>query len=542
MSDEPSVSRTLVSSLSKSLNENSDNTMPARKVHGHSDSVNYSPSIVQEKEGVEAWKHIEAVAVSSDWIGKEQALEHEKVIEDLNIDGLKSVVEARNMKFGNIISSKVKDEHQDDAEDVYMNVSFSNSDERGNAFALNVYKESAPDSQCKYGYIYVYDLPPMFNEEIISDCISLNVFQNVCNTLLNDGLGPSLGDASPLGQNASWFMSDQFTSEIVFHRRMLQHSCLTDEPEKATGFYVPYYGGLDVGRYLWSGYSAERRDRVGSRLLEWLAEQRPWKRNRGLGHFMMIGRISWDFRRSRDEDWGSGLFHNPSMRNMTRLIIEKNPWEYMEMGVPYPTNFHPRSDTELMLWQSYIRSLHRGSLFSFAGARRSSFNNDFRGILLDQCQQAKRCRSLDCSNRVCDNNQRTLELFMSSIFCLQPRGDSFTRRSIFDCLLAGTIPVFFWHRSAYMQYKWHLPDEPGSYSVFISKHAIRNGTQIEDVLMAIPPEKVRRMREVVISMIPRIVYAASSLAMKHHQDAFDVSVEGVMRRFKEELHLSPEVA
>ncbi|XWS09224.1 hypothetical protein CRYUN_Cryun40dG0067200 [Craigia yunnanensis] len=36
-----------------------------------------------------------------------------------------------------------------------------------------------------------------------------------------------------------------------------------------------------------------------------------------------------------------------------------------------------------------------------------------------------------------------MRVFQSSIFCLQPLGDSYTRRSIFDSILAGCIPVLF---------------------------------------------------------------------------------------------------
>lgn len=398
--------------------------------------------------------------------------------------------------------------------------------------------DEASSSACRYGYIYVYDLPRVFNRDIISNCSALNPWLDVCPTLANGGLGESLGEASPLGQIGSWYTTDQFTAEIVFHNRILQHQCLTDKTDKAAGFYIPFYAGLDVGRYLWAGSSAERRDRVSNQFLDWLIEQPAWKRSGGSDHFMMIGRITWDFRRSKDEDWGSSLFHKPAMQSITKLLIERNPWDVKEMAMPYPTNFHPQSDADLVAWQNHIRSLKRSNLFSFAGAPRERFPNDFRSILFEQCRQAEHCQSLNCSNRTCDDNQRTLELFMDSTFCLQPRGDSFTRRSTFDCLLAGSIPVFFWHRSAYMQFKWHLPVDVASYSVFISKEDMRNGTKIEEVLKAFSPEKVQSMQEAVIQLVPRIVYAASGFSLQQ-SDAFDVAIEGVMKGFNE-LRVSSE--
>lgn len=429
----------------------------------------------------------------------------------------------------------VKDEQADRGQE--KRVSRSHNDASSQELVTEIQNahgaKAATPSQCKYGYIYVYDLPAEYNRDIIANCTALNAFLDVCNTLMNGGLGSMLKEASPLRQMGSWFVSDQFTTEVLFHNRMLEYPCLADKPEDASGFYVPYYAGLEVGRFLWGGFSAERRDRVGNQLLEWLSKQKAWKRNGGWGHFMMIGRITWDFRRSRDTNWGSGFFYQPLMQNMTRLLIEKNPWDYMEMAVPYPTNFHPQSVTDLLAWQNHIRNVKRGNLFSFAGAPRSMFPNDFRGTLLDQCQQSHSCQSLDCSNQTCDNNLKSLELFLNSTFCLQPRGDSFTRKSTFDCLLAGSIPVFFWHRSAYMQYKWHLPADAQSYSVFISKDDMRNGTNIGEVLSSYPVEKVQAMREAVIEIMPRIVYAVSGSSLKEHKDAFDVAIEGVMKRFHE---------
>eukprot|EP00250_Pteridium_aquilinum_P001530 c11724_g1_i1 orf=622-2922(+) len=517
----------------------------------------------EDSDGFGGVHNAAAMVTSSGEAKKEQALIAQKVSESApgrgegEVKGRGELVRQEELTFSEDKASdiastselhaglNVKDEREKGQEEIVATASQDYArtelqlvqDVHTNELAHKV-EERSDSSECKYGYIYVYDLPPVFNRDIVANCTSLNVFQDVCHTLLNDGLGASLGDASPLGQTGSWFISDQFTAEIVFHNRMLQHPCVTDKPEQASGFYVPYYAGLDVGRYLWQEFSAERRDRVGNQLLEWLGEQKTWKKNGGWGHFMMIGRITWDFRRSKDEDWGSGIFNYPSMQNMTRLIIERNPWDYMEMAVPYPTNFHPQSDADLIAWQSHVRSIKRSNLFSFAGAPRSTFPNDFRGILLDQCQRAQSCQALDCSNRTCENNQKTLELFMGSTFCLQPRGDSFTRRSTFDCLLAGSIPVFFWHRSAYMQYKWHLPEDVGSYSVFISKDDMRNGTKIEEVLNSFSTEKVEAMRETVIDMIPRIVYAGTGFSLKEKRpDAFDVAIEGVMERFKE-LNLS----
>jgi hypothetical protein len=100
-----------------------------------------------------------------------------------------------------------------------------------------------------------------------------------------------------------------------------------------------------------------------------------------------------------------------------------------------------------------------------------------------------------------------MRLFQSSTFCLQPPGDSYTRRSVFDAMVAGCVPVFFHPASAYLQYRWHLPEDYTRYSVFIPEDpAVRAGNVgIEETLKRIPPAVVRRIREELVRLVPRLV-------------------------------------
>ena len=124
-----------------------------------------------------------------------------------------------------------------------------------------------------------------------------------------------------------------------------------------------------------------------------------------------------------------------------------------------------------------------------------------------------------------------MRLFESSSFCLQPRGDTATRRSTFDAVVAGCIPVFFHPDSAYTQYTAHLPEEPERWSVLIMHTDVTaRNVSIEETLARIPPETVRAMREEVIRLIPRVVYADPRSARVDFKDAFDIAVEAVLDR------------
>ncbi|KAJ4955632.1 hypothetical protein NE237_012415 [Protea cynaroides] len=389
------------------------------------------------------------------------------------------------------------------------------------------------------GKVYVYDLPPIFNKELTDNCHTLNPFGGSrCNALSNGGFGQKatgINGIVPKNLVPAWYWTDQFTSEIIFHNRILAHPCRTLDPKNASAFYIPFYAGLAVGKYLWTNYSAHDRDYHCEMLFKWITGQPFWKRSLGWDHFMTMGRITWDFRRSNDSDWGSKCIHMPTMRNITRLLIERDPWDYFEVGVPYPTGFHPRAELDVRQWQDFVGSRNRPTLFCFAGAARKTIKNDFRGILLQQCHnESDSCRSLDCAGSRCTNGASAiLDMFLSSDFCLQPRGDSYTRRSIFDCMLAGSIPVFFWKRSAYNQYEWFLPEDPASYSVFIDSNEVKNGTSIRKILERFSREEVRRMRETIIDYIPKFIYAEPKQGLGGIKDAADVAIDGILKRFSE---------
>lgn len=91
--------------------------------------------------------------------------------------------------------------------------------------------------------------------------------------------------------------------------------------------------------------------------------------------------------------------------------------------------------------------------------------------------------------------------------------------------------MFFWIKSAYLQYNWHLPTEYSSYSVFIPKADIRSGAKIEDILQKIPPAKVKQMQETVLAMIPSLVYAGPEHELLKFKDAFDTTIDQVMANF-----------
>ncbi|KAM1167438.1 hypothetical protein PS1_029676 [Malus domestica] len=394
--------------------------------------------------------------------------------------------------------------------------------------------ESVSES-CTGKYIYVHDIPSKFNKDLLKKCGSLSNWTDMCELASNFGLGPRLSNLEKVYSNTGWFATNQFLLEVIFHSRMKQYNCLTKNSSLASAIFVPYYAGLDVARYLW-GSSISTRDSGSLEIAKWLREKPEWKKMWGRDHFMVAGRITWDFRRWTDKnsEWGTKLMLLPESKNMTMLAIESSPWNSNDFAIPYPTYFHPSKDNEVFQWQNRMRRQKRRILFSFAGGPRPNLQNSIRNEIIDQCRAARRkCKLLECTTGPdkCHKPVFVMKMFQGSVFCLQPPGDSLTRRSIFDSILAGCIPVFFHPGSAYVQYVWHLPKDYTKYSVLIPAFDIKNGkVSIERTLQKIPRQKVYEMREEVVKLIPRVIYADPGSRLETLDDAFDIAVKGVLER------------
>lgn len=279
----------------------------------------------------------------------------------------------------------------------------------------------------------------------------------------------------------------------------------------------------------------------------------------GHDHFLVMARPAWDFSQPLINDppiWGTSFLELPQFYNLTALSFEARAFAFQEMAIPYPTSFHPPNLALFDSWINRVRKSRRTALMLFAGGGGFSANPNVRRSIRIECENSTRnnstslgnrsngysslCEFVDCSNGICEHDPiKFMKPMLQASFCLQPPGDTPTRRSTFDAILAGCIPVFFEEVSAKAQYKWHLPEERyEEFSVFIQKEdVVFKGVRILDVLMSIPRAQVRRMREKVLEMLPRIMYRkhGSSLGLRTKKDAFDIAVEGTLQRIKARL-------
>ncbi|CAK9211566.1 unnamed protein product [Sphagnum troendelagicum] len=395
-------------------------------------------------------------------------------------------------------------------------------------------KDKVHDQACAGKYIYIYDLPELFNTALFEDyCQGRTMWHTMCSALVNKGLGKPITAAAAVPRQL-WYQTDQFALEVIIHERMKLYKCVTKDRSLASAFYLPYYIGLDIARNLFTPH-IQVRDKLSHQFVGWLLAQPEWRRRGGADHVFVLGRVVWDFyRKEPTNEWGVPLLHDPELKNMTKLLIERDPYSPTAtmVGIPYPTSFHPETDEDVRAWQRVVRESNRDNLVSFAGApRKAEFHGQLRGTLLKQCMNYSRnCTLLDCSKVSCPRYpQFVTGLFLRSVFCLQPPGDSPTRKGIFDCLIAGCIPVFFSNDSAYDQYVWHLPRNGRSYSVFISEDQVqKDRCNVMEIVAGISAKRVKAMQEAIVDIIPGLVYAKPGHRLVQFKDAFDVIIDHLL--------------
>ncbi|KAL0393531.1 UNVERIFIED_CONTAM: Xyloglucan-specific galacturonosyltransferase 1 [Sesamum latifolium] len=384
------------------------------------------------------------------------------------------------------------------------------------------------NSTCEGRGIYVYDLPTKFNKDLLAQCGDMIPWEDFCRFLSNDALGEPI---QKLGRG--WHHTHQYSMEPIFHARVLKHPCRVYDQNAAKLFYVPYYGGLDILRWHFKNVSDDVKDSLALDLVRWLESQGPWYRNLGKDHVFVLGKISWDFRRNDKSSWGTRLLEFDEMQNPVKLLIERQPWHPNDIGIPHPTFFHPQTDDDIVTWQLKVIKSKRRSLVSFAGAARPGSSDSIRTVLIEQClSTSNNCKFLNCTSGQCDQPESIVELFLESEFCLQPPGDSPTRKSVFDSLVSGCIPVLFDPFTAYYQYPWHFPASHDKYSVFVDKEEVRNkSVDVVERLMKIPDRERENMRRyIVYELLPGLVYGDVNSKFDKFQDAFSISMNNLLER------------
>lgn len=384
--------------------------------------------------------------------------------------------------------------------------------------------------------IYIYNLPPSLNSDIIKEIVKTDYIEKGMMTAA--GLGREI---YKIGKYDDMSVRDtyQYSLEVIIHQKLLNSPYRTKNPDEADLFYVPAYTALrcivkdkECNSCLFNRYL--------SALVSFLQQQPFFKEKRP--HFSTIGRIH---REMADFDCPYLLY--PLMKEITYLAIEKESVEEGGMNllvnqaaqslivVPYPSYIHFTANTANVNGFGYQRSVFallpytQADDTSLAGKIAAQFNNSTtmsygkyfqknRHAQFDMIQVHTESKNHDVMIR------KTLSWMTHSVFCLHPRGNSPTRRSFYDAVLSGCIPVLFIDKV--IPYAFSSSLDYSKFSVAIKQSDILHGKKVVDILKSVSATVIKQLQTNLDLIAQRMQYSVQN---SNVADAMDLILLEVSR-------------
>lgn len=394
-----------------------------------------------------------------------------------------------------------------------------------------IYKVYPEDILHKNFKFYIYDLPHSMNDDIVQYANQKYGYRN-CMSLSHGGMGDEL---FVLGENHELSIrnTDQFALEVIIHKKLMKSLYRTLNPDEADLFYIPAYVGTHCIFYN-KYFFTKLTDQLILNLTEFLQSQKYYKE--GKPHFSTISKIH----REMASDFCPYLQYNIT-HNITFLSIEKgsNPnddW-FMKTAaqsvnvIPYPSFVHvvPENVLDNKL---PILDLDQRDVLIFLPAG-TVCTNDLRCQIMEQFDQKTKLSYDDYKHRNlstdtvllevmnCDDNtdNNLVPWMQHSIFCLQPPGDSPTRKSFYDSLTCGCIPVIFGNHS--LQYAFSSYFDFSKFTVSIPTDVVYEGNRsILKFLQTIDKPTIQKLHINLLGIIKYMQYSITEQDVEEPNDAF----------------------
>ncbi|KAI8489339.1 hypothetical protein Bbelb_327820 [Branchiostoma belcheri] len=358
--------------------------------------------------------------------------------------------------------------------------------------------------------LYVYDLPAEFNRNIVS-CVEQAT--GGCFRLGSSGMGPEFARHG----NTSFRRTHMFALEVILHHKARHSRHRTLDPRAADAFYIPYYSGLAcLCPHLQAGA-------LNRRLVSHLTARYPYL-SRGKPHLMALGKIE-------REQWSAdcGFLALPEAGSIVFAGIEEefSPALRAHFGrkgrplivAPYPAFGHLISSSHQDEASHIAGEPGSRDVFVFLAA--SSRNaHRIRTALRPQFLATDRRYSREEARRRDDRPVWLLTPEVDAPFRLlrTTPGDSPTRKSFYDAVACGCVPVTFT-----LDHPVRYPfDKVLNYSDFTvtidGADVTERNSSILDILRNIPPERIKLLQDNLRKVAPLLQYSYPPSVPSH--DAF----------------------
>lgn len=363
-------------------------------------------------------------------------------------------------------------------------------------------------------YFYIYDWPGYMDDVWPEYMAKLDEKSPYSHDFRgNNGAGKAL--KPDLGYFSTW----QFSLYRNALSRLRASEYRTLDPKSASVFIIPF----DIGAHSFVDH-VNGKARVASphgwRAVEYIKEAMKseifWK-NKGHDHFVFFSVTSYQI-----IGIGAKIFLTQPCQNCSVLTIETSPtftsrkyysnkskkWWF---AVPYPSSFHWWEGIKQLPWKANAATRPYLAMFIGSVETQTPDSNIARRRMHADClKDNKTCLWFDtahsCSGIV--NQTDNMLMYLKSTFCLAPPGDSLTRKSLFDSIATGCIPVIN-ARASITQYFWHIsPEEVDLVSVYIPRESINDyDVNFLSVLKNISTDRIREMQLKLEEIAPRLQYS-----------------------------------
>nr|XP_054748312.1 uncharacterized protein LOC129253903 [Lytechinus pictus] len=399
--------------------------------------------------------------------------------------------------------------------------------------------------------VYVYDLPSKFNTNL-TECVQ---YGDPCFKFDNYGMGPELRSTDKMSYRETYGHS----LEVVFHEKLKASYHRTFDPNEADAFYIPFYANLAC---LCRTYSRLDVSKLHDELWKFLNNALPYFNNGNTlrPHFMALGRME-------REHWGSNC---PLLRDEARtsaitfIGIEQEPSEKTrryfhrdgkEMIIaPFPSYGHfdskdtsalvsrVRKRQQINVFPLDVRETERDVFMLLAASSRKG--HDVRSILKrrmkatsDRYSQYASLASLKDMQAVWFNTPEChqdihlpiIDWMRHSVFCLQPPGYSNIRKSFFDSIMSGCIPVTFRSKRSHVIYPFERTLDYRRFTVNIPIDEVLSGkTNVTNILKGITKWKIAELQTELAEVAPKLQYSYPPIRGPDY-DAFAMIIEEMNR-------------
>ena len=379
---------------------------------------------------------------------------------------------------------------------------------------------------------YIYELPLNLNENL-TKCNYHQPF--MCTDFNDNGMGLEMFKTGENG-GLSIRNSSQFSLEVIIHNKLKTNRLRTWNPDEADVFYIPAYFAL---LFLCNENETEPMMKETSTLRKLLSESSYFARGK-----LHISTLSFLYLWMRPD-----LFlTNKIIRRITFITLESLHPKYgkpipSEIVSPYPSYGHFLPSRERVLVTIPISSRNIFILLP-VGKRyickdREVLKQQFdtnTDLPYNKFMEKKRNqtfkRILFYTNECSHNSTRDIVPWMqNSVFCLHPTGATETRKSFYDSMLCGCIPVIMTHYGNPYPFKQYI--EYDKFSIHIPfTQFVSNNISIYDILSKIPMSKVDNLQLNLKRLTQYMQYSIPDGKTTDENDAIRMIFMELSDRFK----------